>query len=147
MAELDSSTTNVDGHHNGTDVDPEHALLELELLPDVESSVPSFDVRHIIKLAFRDSKSHDRLRRCFFYDAQRLPRPQLALLPFPPLPLRHILARCPPSGAAAASCAPRCVPHPTEADARKVGFWRETTKNRSFMTPHDKIKPMIWERF
>ena len=42
MAELDSSTTNVDEHHNSADVALEHALPELELLPDVESSVPSF---------------------------------------------------------------------------------------------------------
>ena len=74
MTELDSSTTNVDEHHNGADVDLEYALSELELfLPDVESSVSSFGVRHIIKLAFRDSKRHDRLRRCFFREAQRLP--------------------------------------------------------------------------
>ena len=59
---------------------------------------------------------------------------------------------------------PRCAPRPKsskdrtgrtrdvefiegiEADARKVEFWRET-KNRSFVMSHDKIKPMIWERF
>ena len=33
-----------------------------------------------------------------------------------------------------------------EADARKVDFGRET-KNRSFVMSHDKIEPMIWERF
>ena len=33
-----------------------------------------------------------------------------------------------------------------EADARKVDFGRETN-NRSFVMSHDKIEPMIWERF
>ena len=34
---------------------------------------------------------------------------------------------------------------PMEADARKVDFGRET-KKRSFVMPHDKIEPLIWER-
>ena len=38
------------------------------------------------------------------------------------------------------------APDDPEADARKVDFGRET-KNRSFVMSHDKIEPMIWERF
>ena len=55
-------------------------------------------------------------------------------------PLRALLVTLRCDGLMCTSCVPR------EADARKVDFGREM-KNRSFVMSHDKIEPMIWERF